>query len=405
MDEMNKGWVCGKGKGAIPIESSLKMITSHINILPTGNETGVYFAVDLGGTNLRILRVTLNGGKWSTVEHREAIPMGVSSKEASAEELFDFIARACGELCRSVDADPMPVGFTFSFPYSQTSIKAGCLIEWTKGFETQGCVGKDPAALLQAALDRNEVPLVVEALCNDTVGTLMTNAYTKRSKYCRVGVILGTGTNAAYSDPSLDNLIINIEWGGFNKLPRRSQFDEAVDAGSPNVGKQFLEKMVSGFYLGELARLATVKQLETLGTAVPSILTESHAFDTAAISQLLENDRAALAQPPLSLLTEESRSVLLQVAELVMDRSAAVAAAALSAVVDKATIPSDSAICEVGIDGSLYTKGHEYKARLLKHLRLLHPAGCEIVLDFSEDGSGLGAALVAAAVAGGEKLQ
>lgn len=398
VDQMEKGWEFGKGDGASADKSSLKMISSHIHILPTGDEVGVFFAVDLGGTNLRVLRVALADGKVTVKEHREAIPHSVISRDAKCEDLFDFIAIACSKLTSDIaeDSPPMPLGFTFSFPCSQNSIKSGKLIEWTKGFETQGCVGEDPAALLQAALDRNKIPLSVDALCNDTVGTLMTNAYQKKSKFCRIGVILGTGTNAAYCDPVLDDLIINIEWGGFNELPRRTAFDEEVDAHSPNVGKQWLEKMVSGLYLGELTRLASIAAMSN----PPPAFLERHSVDTAAISELLSGEPVSGA---LSSLDSDHLEVFKKIAEAVIDRSAAVAAAALAAVVQKATAGKESRRCEVGIDGSLFTKGHEYNNRFLNHLRRFYPEEA-IELDFSEDGSGLGAALVAAAISKGRQV-
>ena len=399
-DEMDKGWLTGKGFGASAGDSSLKMISSHINILPNGEEKGVFFAVDLGGTNLRVLRVSLADGKSSIREFREAIPKRVISASASADDLFDFIADACAQLCIDIPSDspPMPLGFTFSFPCSQTSIKSGSLLEWTKGFETSGCVGQDPAALLQSALDRKKVPLSVDALCNDTVGTLMTNAYTKRSQFCRIGVILGTGTNAAYADPELGNLIINIEWGGFNKLPRRSKYDLEIDASSPNKGKQFLEKMVSGLYLGELFRLAAV---DCLGEKLTEKFTLPHSIETADISNLLTYGPSN--SEIFSHLDQHTLESVVQIADAIIERSAAIAAAALAAVIVKATAESPTRKCEVGIDGSVYTKCHKYKERLMNHLSK-HLPGEEITLDFSEDGSGLGAALVAAAISRGRQV-
>lgn len=405
VDEMNKGWELGKGLGATNDQSSLKMITSHINILPRGDESGVFFAVDLGGTNLRVLRVTLAEGTPTVREFREAIPSSVISSGASAEDLFDFIATACSNLTTDIPTDwaPIPLGFTFSFAVTQTSIKSGRLLEWTKGFATQGCIGEDPADLLQQALTRMSLPLVVDALCNDTVGTLMANAYQKKSKDCRIGVILGTGTNAAYSDPLLDDLIINIEWGGFDKFQRRTEFDIACDEASHNPGRQVLEKMVSGLYLGELARLATVRALSSKGAMVPSSLLEESSVETADISNLLAGDEKKVAKSALADLDSETLEIMKHISEAVLDRSAAVSAAVLAGVVEKATEGQKNKRCEVGIDGSLFTKGHQYKERLMRHLRKFYPTE-EIVLDFSEDGSGMGAALVAAAISRGRQV-
>ena len=112
-----------------------------------------------------------------------------------------------------------------------------------------------------------------------------------------------------------------------------------------------------------------------------------------------------MSQPPLSLLDDRTVYIIKSLAELVIDRSAAIAAAALAAVVMRATKGQASIKCEVGIDGSLYTKGHRYNERLVFYLGKLFPGSSHLIsLDFSEDGSGLGAALVAAAIAHGHRV-
>jgi hexokinase len=69
-------------------------------------------------------------------------------------------------------------------------------MSWTKGFKSAGVVGHDVIELLQAACARRGLRVNLDALVNDTVGTLMARAYSDIR--CRVGVILGTGTNACY---------------------------------------------------------------------------------------------------------------------------------------------------------------------------------------------------------------
>ncbi|KAF9587860.1 hypothetical protein IFM89_006114 [Coptis chinensis] len=41
--------------------SKFKMLISYVDNLPTGDEHGVFYALDLGGTNFRVLRVQLGG--------------------------------------------------------------------------------------------------------------------------------------------------------------------------------------------------------------------------------------------------------------------------------------------------------------------------------------------------------
>lgn len=108
----------------------------------------------------------------------------------------------------------------------------------------------------------------VSALANDTVGTLLTQAY--QDSDCYVGVILGTGTNAAYVEKTANipkwmghhttgEMIINMEWGGFDSSDRKvlplTSFDRALDRESAHPAEQIYEKMISGMYLGEITRL------------------------------------------------------------------------------------------------------------------------------------------------------
>lgn len=144
----------------------------------------------------------------------------------TADELFDFIAESIHSFLKKVNAQDSQVvfGFTFSFPVNQTGVASGSLIEWTKGFTTQGVVDKDVVELLNKALERKKISAKVVALVNDTVGTMVACCYQNSS--CEVGVILGTGTNACYSEKvsniskftdktHLSEMIINMEWGGF----------------------------------------------------------------------------------------------------------------------------------------------------------------------------------------------
>ena len=53
----------------------------------------------------------------------------------------------------------------------------GTLIRWTKGFDIPDTVDRDVVELLQANLTILEVNVKVVAIANDTVGTLLTAAY------------------------------------------------------------------------------------------------------------------------------------------------------------------------------------------------------------------------------------
>lgn len=89
-------------------------------------------------------------------------------------------------------------------------------------------------------------------MVNDTVGTLMASAYNDQNT--RIGLILGTGSNACYVE-NLDNVktwdgdrndpkqvIINMEWGAFGDNGcldfLRTEYDIEVDKTSLNPTRQ-----------------------------------------------------------------------------------------------------------------------------------------------------------------------
>uniref|UniRef100_A0A0D6QYS7 Phosphotransferase n=1 Tax=Araucaria cunninghamii TaxID=56994 RepID=A0A0D6QYS7_ARACU len=84
--EMNAGLASEGG-------SRLKMLISYVDNLPTGDEKGIFYSLDLGGTNFRVIRVEL-GGKERQVVHQdfEEVPIPPELMTGRTEELFDYIA-------------------------------------------------------------------------------------------------------------------------------------------------------------------------------------------------------------------------------------------------------------------------------------------------------------------------
>ncbi|MED6184425.1 Hexokinase-4, chloroplastic [Stylosanthes scabra] len=158
----------------------LPMIPSFVEDLPSGNEKGLFYALDLGGTNFRVLRVQLAGKDERVVAvdfDQVSIPPELMS--STCEELFDFIALGLAKLAAKDDGrfslspgKKGEIGFTFSFPVRQTSIDSGILVKWTKGFAVSGAAGRDVVACLNEAMERQGLDMRVSALVNDAVATL-----------------------------------------------------------------------------------------------------------------------------------------------------------------------------------------------------------------------------------------
>jgi hexokinase len=157
--------------------------------------------------------------------------------------------------------------------------------------------------LLQAAVQRRGLNITVTALVNDTVGTLISHAYSDPQTY--VGVILGTGANAAYVESisqigkwkgsnETGEMIINTEWGAFDEehsvIPF-TKYDKILDRASLNAGYQIYEKMIGGMYLGEVVRITVVDLMKSGHLFVKTkrgvkMLSEPYKFETAFMSRI-----------------------------------------------------------------------------------------------------------------------
>jgi len=394
-------------RGLAGKNSSLRMIPAYV-AKPTGEETGKYIALDLGGTNFRILELELKGkGKISPpYEKKFVLEKKYTSGEGKA--LFDFIAKCVknfifkagvrhGETCK--------IGFTFSFPVKQTGIASGILVNWTKDFSARGIEGRDVVGMLSEALQRAGLGQVrVSALVNDTVGTLVARAY--QDKNCDVGLIIGTGTNACYEEnlqkikkwrgPKKigEKMIVNIEWGNFNRLPF-NLFDKLLDKNSLNPGRQILEKMVSGMYLGEIVRLV-LRDCGFVGFSA------AHSFKSEYISRIeadnstdLRGVKTFFKKYGSGSLGLEERKMIKSICQLVTSRAARISASALAAVVTKID-PALRRKHTVAIDGSVYEKHPGFARQMQQALKEIFKTKTkQLKLVLAKDGSGKGAAIIA----------
>ncbi|RCN39254.1 Hexokinase [Ancylostoma caninum] len=251
------------------------MIPSYVRAIPNGTEVGDFLALDLGGTNFRVLLIKLKGHDAEMIGKVYEIPQSI--QQGTGEALFDHIAHCVAlfteEQFGKNNKKKLPLGFTFSFPTRMENLSKGFLIRWTKGFCASGVEGEDVVKMLRKACKkRSDIEIDVVAILNDTVGTLMACAFKENS--CQMGVIVGTGTNACYmeklknvekmkgqweNDGLPDEMIVDIEWGGFGDngclSPIYTDYDREIDVKSLNPTRQLFEKMISGMYMGELVRI------------------------------------------------------------------------------------------------------------------------------------------------------
>ena len=396
---------------------------------PDGNETGTFLALDMGGTNLRVCEIILleEKGEFDIIQSKYRMPEELKTGES--EELWEYIADCIQqfieyhhELEDLEKLDKIPLGFTFSFPATQNYIDNGILQRWTKGFDISGVEGKDVAPLFEAAITKRNLPIRLSALINDTTGTLIASAYTDDTM--RIGCIFGTGCNAAYMEncgsvpkiasynlPPEMPIAINCEYGAFDNehvvLPR-TPYDVVIDNDSPRPGQQAFEKMIAGLYLGELFRLVLVdlhdnKSCKVFQGQDIGKLRKAYTLDSSFLSMIEEDpfenlsETADLFHRELGIKTNKPELELCRrLAELIGTRAARLSACGVAAICKKKDIET----CHVGADGSVFNKYPHFKARGAVALREIldwkQGEKDPISILAAEDGSGVGAALIAA---------
>lgn len=399
----------------------VKMFPTYVRALPDGSESGNFLALDLGGTNFRVLLITLKG---STVSMENKIfPIAEDIMLGPGTQLFDHIAKCIADFMEThnLKNQKLPLGFTFSFPLKQEGLNVGKLVTWTKGFKCSGVIGNDVVRMLHEAVQRRgDISIDCVAILNDTVGCLMSCAFHDHD--CEIGVILGTGSNACYME-RLDRVgtwegdkgdprqvIINTEWGAFGNNGVlefvRTNVDREVDEESLNPGKQLYEKMISGMYMGEIARRCLVHAIKD-GLILDGMLTEEinepHRFYTKYVSEIekdddfgnFENTRIVLDELGYDDVTLEDCFNVRYICHIVGERAAYLASSGIATLLNRIEKPNIT----VAVDGSLYRYHPKFHDFMMEKISSLIKPGLKFKLMLSEDGSGKGAALVAAVAA------
>lgn len=259
-------------------------------------------------------------------------------------------------------------------------------------------------------------------MINDTTGTLIASAYTDQAT--KVGCIFGTGVNAAYMEnagsipkiaeynlPPDTPVAINCEYGAFDNehivLPL-TKYDHIIDAESPRPGQQAFEKMTAGLYLGEIYRLVLLDLIENKKVPIfkgqdYSALRKPYSLDASFLAYIEEDpfenleETFYLIEKTLNLHADRPELELCRrLAELIGTRAARLSACGIAAICTKKNITH----CNVGADGSVFNKYPHFKERGARALREIFEWPDDepdrIVAAAAEDGSGVGAALIAA---------
>ncbi|CAF3972078.1 unnamed protein product [Adineta steineri] len=413
--------------------SDLKMLPTYVTNLPTRKEQGDILALDLGGTNFRTLLVKLHpNNEPQVISEAHIVP---DSKKLLANDLFEFIVDVLKQFMirNQLDLEQEYVlGFTFSFACEQIALNKGKFLTPSKGWVLSDLIGQDVVQVLQRIIYQKQLKVKITALINDTVGTLMACAYHENT--CRVGVILGTGTNACYfedinkihtiSDRAVlpteaTEMIINTEWGALGEggcLDMLiTNFDREIDRISNNPGIHIFEKLISGMYMGRLAA-EVLASLINQGIILKTQRDHKQSYryygpfhalymlQTSHISEIeldtghtFANTRNVLKKLGLDYATNTDCAIISYTCRLISRRAAMLTAAAIAVLMKRLHENKQVAmkkIC-IGIDGSLYRFHPRFNMVIQRHLKILAPVLLNYELRISADGSGIGAAICA----------
>eukprot|EP01026_Neomeris_dumetosa_P058592 TRINITY_DN5461_c0_g1_i14.p1 TRINITY_DN5461_c0_g1~~TRINITY_DN5461_c0_g1_i14.p1 ORF type:complete len:507 (-),score=87.66 TRINITY_DN5461_c0_g1_i14:342-1862(-) len=449
MEQLQMDFIQQIKEGLTSKGSSLLMLPTFITEMPSGKESGEYYALDLGGTNFRVLYVKLSD-KDGEVEEEILGEYSMDKKVMvmHVDDLFGFLAEKVLEFLKKngkyKQDKSYTFGFCFSFPMDQTSVNSAKLIQWTKGYNAEGGVGADPVQLLSKALNKVGVQNTVGSLMNDTVGVLAAEKY--QDPDAKVGLIVGTGCNACYVEKvgnvlkwnsegieSNTDTIIDVEWGGYDTplLPCCEE-DLQLDKESVIPGAMRFEKLLAGMYMGEIARriiVRLIKEAGLFGGRVLKPFEQQYSLTTPQLS-MIDSDTT----PDLSItakvigryagltpffIATEDRKIVKQVCNMIALRSAKLVAMAISALFNQMGLSYKDGVenprTVVAVDGGMYEKWERYQKLLKNELfNLFGPKMCGStkcvdleVCEFTlhNDGSSMGAAVVAAAQYRGKQNQ
>ncbi|OAD72330.1 hypothetical protein PHYBLDRAFT_88880, partial [Phycomyces blakesleeanus NRRL 1555(-)] len=403
------------------------MIPSYVTRMPNGKEKGTFLALDLGGSTLRVSAVNLLGeGEVKVTEVRRAIAVADPLRTGTSDAFFDWIVEAVDELLSKINTHtPLSMGVCWSFPIDQTGISTGTILRMGKGFDIKGIEGKDLNILFQEAFKRKAINVTVTAILNDTVGTLVAHAYTHPQ--ARIGFIYGTGVNAAYPEkvsriqklknhnmgPDVE-MLINTEidiFGNESYLPL-NRFDLALDATHSQPKFQLYEKMMSGAYLGELTRLASLELIasgDLFKGNIPNQFKNPWDFSSASVSILESNavtrweDQKVAVETLLTFeneyqLSATDLSLLIQVAHLISDRAARLAGGAMVSLLEQQKINlSETDPIVIGVNGSVYELYPQMPERIQQSLiDWFGPTiSSRLQISLATEGGSIGGALIA----------
>jgi hexokinase len=212
-----------------------------------------------------------------------------------------------------------------------------------------------------------------------------------------------------HGEVKVPEMAVNMEWGAFDNERRvihLTPYDNKLDRESINPRFQIYEKLISGMYLGEIARNVLLHLIDRSllfnGLSSPD-LNKQWSFETAYMSTIEADSTKDLSETQhvlesilaIPVTTLVDRQIVKKICEFVGVRAARVSAAGLGAVLSHCNKVEEG--CTIAIDGSVFEFYPNFADNMMGGLKELFGDQIENKVKFSlaRDGSGLGAAVIA----------
>lgn len=378
---------------------TIKALPSYMR-RPSGNAQGDVVVVDAGGTNVRAAHVQLNGKEVSFISAPQADRTLMSEAQTvGAISRETFFARQAALVQKVCAASEFNLGYCFSYPSSNQPNGDAALVNWTKGINIEQMIGTSLRESLNTATAQNGQTALKTPVLNDTITTLLAGAWMDDGCDQYIGIIAGTGMNAAgfyrtelisklnatdnaaWDDQEL--MAVNLELGNFHPSCL-SIYDDELDAAGvdDHPGKQRLEKAIAGKYTASIFG-------RIVGREACLALPDAWAFDPESGSRTHAGHVTQLRR---------YHGYMAEIATALINRGADLTAAALAGVVVSQDMPNNQpATIGVLAEGTLFWQTQGYRERVEATLSALTPG--HITIKILQNTSDVDANFIGAACA------
>ncbi|KRH94401.1 Hexokinase [Pseudoloma neurophilia] len=310
--------------------------------------------IDFGGTTLKLGLYEAKNGIVTEIMLPKYIKIPEKQKIEHIEA-FDWVAYQISEYLGDIEEE-IYGGLTFSYPIEQISINSGKVLAFEKNFHFKvDPKNKDPVAAINRALKERGYNIKIAAIANDTTATLM--SVKKIEKDHRIGIVLGTGTNATFfrNDKNNKKQAINLEWAGFNSPDiKRTIYDIQLEEEMKKSGNNttFLDRFIGGYGFFHILNM-TLKDMGLIKKDLTPEDIKKHIHD------------------------DNRNNEIFQVIKNIKTRTARVLTGLLLAVVDNMEIKSDETITFI-LNGTIFSDPFDKKIFYTEMKRFLKFSGIKL---------------------------